>query len=1746
MLQSIHTGHTRRLLSCLICIALIIGIGSAILFGFESSKNLPTPTAPQNNPLLPASRLKPVHAPALNPSTASALQTGKQIAANWEKWNTSHTAASSNLTGDLSSLPISQQRAIEQTMDVLGANARLRMDDESKTLRYLEGDLQKIASSSTAYRQARDRGDFGEQAVALAGELASVLNLKNPANELIVERIRQDEQGMTHVRLNQTYRDIPIWGAQIAVHFNAEQNPILLTGVYTSTPDMPEPVETISPETALALARSAIQAQPSSDADLLLPRVQRMIYWDLGRQPVYCWNVELAPDYNQAWEIFLDCADGGVVHRYDKITTEAVMGLAPDLKGAARSMPCWKDQEKYYAINTTLAMYNPTLSTPPYVTKLRGAMYLLDFANQDPSKSYSLKDVATAQVNEWQPAAVSVMNNLMTTENYYRSTFSLNSLDNSGMNIWAVLHWRWQSGGGSTSDNACWNQTVRCMQFGDGESIAAGLLPHALDIVAHEYTHGVTSYAANLIYENQSGAIDEALSDFFACMIDRDDWWVGEDIVAYGGKKAFRDVGNPQNSDMVYRLPASMANFMSMPISNDHGGVHYNMSICAYAGYLLAEGLDGGITKEKAEKIFHRARLYYLTQRSQFTDFRRACQTAARDLFGENSAEAAATQKAFDAVGVEESDLIQVSTPGTPTVGEGAILYLAAEESAGWDEYHDGYFCRLYMKKGDSNALAAQRIVGNTLPGVSGDGRTLFYVGDDKNLYVSDGASEQRLTDSGLIRTISVSKDLRTIAYSTIQFDSYIYLLDLNTGSVSAALLSVPMPDASPQNLQYCDVMSFNFRGDYLYFDAVSEMKLASGESFLSWGIYGMRIADHRLFMVVAQSANEQIGNPIMSNTLDQRMVADRVVYDESNKYHLEAVSIDFNQGRVSPLLSALSRFGQPCFDGGDERIILRDLNKVQQRYYLYQAALSEDKFSLSSEPEAILSSSSAISHPYGFRIGEYQIQKGQLEAPDSVVFGLAQINQIVKRSITLTNTGNADLQILGVTLEGDHPDWFLHNANNQILAPNESATFQVICQPTGVGELKTRLVIFSTDPNQKNITVELNGEARGGGVPTPEASPTPSPTSLPEQTPTPTAKPTPPPFVPSLVYEFDHSSLAEDGWSVIPGGFTGAPAGAVEPTNLPETFIPSSQDRRGLAIQTLPGQVAFLYASKPIDAGGKPMLLRLTLRADAPGGAVTLAALKNGLAQADGSIAFNTQTSTDSLIGGEGVVTLLYEADTLTPITPVIQLAGGAESVTIWVDRLEALILENSASYSGAWFYADPSLNPGAVAQQVYAFDQPTFEQNGWQSIPGGFTGAPNGAVSSVALDETIFPSSHDKMGLQLTVDPDQVAFIFAAQSFQTNGAPALLRLTLRSNSENAAIAVGALKGPIAQTDGSISVTIPHSASFAVEEPGRLVTLYQPAGASEISPFIQAANTGSTPATLWVDRLEIMALNNQTTYTGKEFFAKPQSTGLPSSITIPLEGLNLAAKPLQMVFVPAGTFQMGSPADEIGRSDTDELAHRITLTRPFYISRFEIIQAQWTAVMGDANPNISIDLTNKKNNPVLNMTWFEAAQFCNQLSRLQGLTPVYDETSGNANLDADGFRLPIEAEWERACRAGSSTRFFWGNDAGESQYVTYARCASESELGVGFPRLSNSMGLWDANGNAAEWCQNWFYAPGASTYTPEEIDPTGPNAGTERVLRGGGFSDALKNCRSASRRGADPAVRQPSAGFRIVKPAGD
>ena len=236
-----------------------------------------------------------------------------------------------------------------------------------------------------------------------------------------------------------------------------------------------------------------------------------------------------------------------------------------------------------------------------------------------------------------------------------------------------------------------------------------------------------------------------------------------------------------------------------------------------------------------------------------------------------------------------------------------------------------------------------------------------------------------------------------------------------------------------------------------------------------------------------------------------------------------------------------------------------------------------------------------------------------------------------------------------------------------------------------------------------------------------------------------------------------------------------------------------------------------------------------------------------------------------------------------------------------------------------------------------------------------------------------------------------------------------------------------------------------------------------------------------------------------------------------------------------RMVLVPAGQFTMGDP-------DYDDAApHEVTVDA-FYIDCYPVSQEIFEAVMG-VNPSKQ----KGKDNPVERTLWTEAARFCNQCSESDGLTPCYNLDTWECDFTADGYRLPTEAEWEYACRAGTQTKYFFGDD--EADLVSYAWFKPHSRgraRPVGEKR-PNAWGLYDMHGNVWEWCNDYY----SETYYSESpgTNPRGPATGEKRVLRGGAWKTPPDRCTAAYRFQefpvfADACFGADSYGFRRVRNA--
>lgn len=251
----------------------------------------------------------------------------------------------------------------------------------------------------------------------------------------------------------------------------------------------------------------------------------------------------------------------------------------------------------------------------------------------------------------------------------------------------------------------------------------------------------------------------------------------------------------------------------------------------------------------------------------------------------------------------------------------------------------------------------------------------------------------------------------------------------------------------------------------------------------------------------------------------------------------------------------------------------------------------------------------------------------------------------------------------------------------------------------------------------------------------------------------------------------------------------------------------------------------------------------------------------------------------------------------------------------------------------------------------------------------------------------------------------------------------------------------------------------------------------------------------------------------------------------MPSSIAEAQEQ-NIFTSPTlgaKFVLIPSGTFKMGSPANEVGRINIKsvdiEALHEVTISKPFFMQTTEVTQGQWRRVMGD-NPSSFGSCGDDC--PVEKVSWEDVQKFIKKLNSMEG---------------TDKYRLPTEAQWEYAARAGSATRFYTGDSEEDlSRAGWYGSFDGSGNSGgkthpVG-QKIPNAWGLYDMHGNVWEWVTDWMGAyPSGSV-----IDPVGPSTGSPRVARGGSYISYAKHCRSANRLLCVPGLSIYDLGFRLIR----
>ncbi|GBU28667.1 serine/threonine-protein kinase [Treponema sp. R8-4-B8] len=249
---------------------------------------------------------------------------------------------------------------------------------------------------------------------------------------------------------------------------------------------------------------------------------------------------------------------------------------------------------------------------------------------------------------------------------------------------------------------------------------------------------------------------------------------------------------------------------------------------------------------------------------------------------------------------------------------------------------------------------------------------------------------------------------------------------------------------------------------------------------------------------------------------------------------------------------------------------------------------------------------------------------------------------------------------------------------------------------------------------------------------------------------------------------------------------------------------------------------------------------------------------------------------------------------------------------------------------------------------------------------------------------------------------------------------------------------------------------------------------------------------------------------------------------------------------PVGFALINGGTFTMGSPASEQGRINEESPQHTVTVSS-FYMAKYPVTQGEYERIMGK-NPSYF----KGANLPVEQVDWFDAVEYCNKKSQHDGLNPAYliektkDKLTVKLDRNANGYRLPTEAQWEYACRAGTVTPFSTGrsintnqaNFTGANPYDSNVQGEDRQRTTAVGSFAPNPWGLYDMHGNVFEWCWDWY-----GVYKSDvQEDPDGAASGTKRVYRGGSWMSNLPHLRSAYRYSAPPdGGGDSSIGFRLA-----
>lgn len=743
----------------------------------------------------------------------------------------------------------------------------------------------------------------------------TISRINNLKEQFAVTQIRNDRNGITHLKAIQRYRGINIYGSEATFHLSADRE--RFTGMFHNIDNEIDTNPSVSQGSAVSkvksdlMLRTVVRELSAGEKKLLKyesPETGLVIYNNTGNDYRLAWEVTCRPNAVEVWKYFIDAQNGSIIHSFNATCTDGPeTATALDLNNISRTINTYLEKGTYYMLNIAEPMFNPSTG--------EGMIITLD-ANNTSTTELDYRYVTSA-TNTWNnKAAVSAHYNATRAYEYFLQTHGHNSVNGKGGNIISFINVAEDDG--SSMENAFWNGQAAF--YGNGGKYFKPLAG-ALDVTAHELGHGVVSNTANLEYYGQPGAINETYADIFGSMVDRDDWLIGEDITrtTFSPSGALRNMADPHNMGKEgdpYWQPKHVAEMYLG--KEDNAGVHINNGIGIHAYYLYA----AAVSKDKAEKVFFHALDNYLTKTSRFIDFRIAVIQSASDLFGTGSAEVAEAVKAFDSVGIYEEEVVQPNTEYEVNPGTEFILFCNTDPN---------YRTTLALFNGSQLSSLSETEMKNN-PSVTDNGaEAVFVTADSKIRHISLNPvePEEIISNQEFWDNVAISKDGKRLAAISTQVDTSIYVYDFTSRKWAKFRLYNPTTshfNTDAGGVIYADAIEFDISGENLIYDACNVLSSNVTEDIYYWDIgvikvwdkSGSKFGDGSIFKLYGSLPEGiSIGNPTFSRNSSSVIAFD---YIDGNSGNYAILGTDLNTGETD-VIAENSTLGFPSFSKNDDRI---------------------------------------------------------------------------------------------------------------------------------------------------------------------------------------------------------------------------------------------------------------------------------------------------------------------------------------------------------------------------------------------------------------------------------------------------------------------------------------------------------------------------------------------------------------------------------------------------------------------------------------------------------------------------------------------------------------------------------------------------------------------------------------------------------------------------------------------------------